>query len=90
MNKGPLVIIIAAMISLKAIEFHELAQLNWIFNFFPCFPPSSSRAAGNAIAWWNMLLSMDNMNPCCFGQMELALPQSWELAFLKNPWATKG
>ena len=43
-----------------------------------------------AISWWNILLSMDNMNPHCFGQMELALPQSGELASIKKPLGNKG
>lgn len=43
-----------------------------------------------AISWWNILLSMDNMNPHCFGQMELALPQSGEHASIKKPLGNKG
>jgi hypothetical protein len=84
------VINIAAVISLKAIVFHALVQLNWIFDNFSLLSLSSGQAAGIAISWWDMLLSMDNMDSHCFGPMELALPQSWELAFMKNPFGNKG
>jgi hypothetical protein len=42
---------IAAMISLKALVFHELAQWNGNFDFFSFFPLSSAQAAGHAISW---------------------------------------
>jgi hypothetical protein len=89
-NTRPLVMNIAAVISLKAIVFHALVQLNWIFDNFSLLSLSSGQAAGIAISWWDMLLSMNNMDSHCFGPMELALPQSWELAFMKNPFGNKG
>ena len=30
------------------------------------------------------------MNPHCFGPVELALPQNWDVAFSKNPLGNKG
>jgi hypothetical protein len=80
----------AAMISFKAPVSHVLAQWNGFFSVFPSFLLSSTQAAGNAISWWNMLLSLDNTNTYSFGQMELALPMYWVIAIFKNPWATKG
>jgi hypothetical protein len=84
------VINIAAVISLKAIVFHALVQLNWVFDDFSLLSLSSGQVAGIAISWWDTLLSMDNMDSHCFAPMELALPQSWELAFMKNPFGNKG
>ena len=78
------------MISLRALVSHKLAPYKGIFVVFVSFPFSSTKLAGNAISWWNMLLSMDNTNTYRFGIMELALPQNWTLPFSKIPWATKG
>ena len=69
---------------------HELGQVNGFFDKFSFSSLSSVPAAGIAISWWNMLLGMDNMNPCCVGQMELALAQDWDDAFFKNPFGNKG
>jgi len=63
------------MISLKAMVSNELGQVNGFFDIFSFSSLSSAPAAGIAISWWNMLLSMGTINPCCVGQMELALPQ---------------
>jgi len=81
---------IAAMISLKALVFDEIAHWNGIFVVFVSFALSSAWAAGNAISWWNMLSSMDNMNPYCVGQMELALPLYLDVAVFKKPFGNKG
>lgn len=78
------------MISLNAILFHELAQLNGIFDFFSSLALSSTLAAIHAISWWNMLFSLDNMNTYRFGQMELALPMHWLIAIFKKPVGNKG
>jgi hypothetical protein len=78
------------MISFKAPVSHELAQWNGYFIVFSSLSLSSAQAAGNAISWWNMLLSLDNTNTYSFGQMALALPMHWVIAIFKNPWATKG
>jgi hypothetical protein len=45
------VINVAAMISLKALVFHELAQLNGNFDFVSFLSLSSAQAAGHAISW---------------------------------------
>jgi len=75
---------------LKALASHELAHWNGFFDIFSFIPPSSAQAAGMTISWWNILLSMGNMNPHCFGQMQLALPRIWTWPFSKTPSATKG
>src|SRR5680860_537295 len=89
-NTRPLVIIIAAMNSLKEIVFHEAARLDGISDAFSFLSLSSSRVAGMAISWCNIVLSMDNMNTYCFGQMELALPLHLDLAFFRKPVGNKG
>ena len=43
-----------------------------------------------AISWWNIILSMDNMNTHCFGHIELALPLHLDLAIFKKPLGNKG
>jgi len=35
-------------------------------------------------------MSMDSTNTYRFGQMELALPQNWDVAFFKNTVGNKG
>ena len=55
------------MISLKALVFYELAQLNGNFDIFSIFSLSSAQAAGLANTWWKMLLSMDSTNTYRFG-----------------------
>jgi hypothetical protein len=47
-NRRPLVISIAAMISLKAIALHELAQWNGFIDNFSLLSLSSVQAAGMA------------------------------------------
>src|SRR5680860_137345 len=89
-NTRPLVIIIAAMNSLKEIVFHEAARLDGISDAFSFLSLSSSRVAGMAISWCNIVLSVDNMNTYCFGQMELALPLHLDLAFFRKPVGNKG
>ena len=78
------------MISMKALVSHELGQWNGIFDNFASVSLSLVQAAGTAISWWNTLLSMDNMNPYCFGQIELALPLYLHLAIFKKPVGNKG
>jgi hypothetical protein len=35
-------------------------------------------------------MSIDSTNTYRFGQMELALPQNWDVAFFKKPVGNKG
>jgi hypothetical protein len=78
------------MISLNAIVSHELGQVNGFLDKFSFSSLFSAPAAAIAISWWNMLLSTNIINPCCVGQMELALPQNWDVAFFKKPLGNKG